>query len=257
VRGVAWAGRCRARKPPNFFACASQRIRLVASHASLDPQRRRRTCAGPVRQCARARRIARHTSPTNLRSRAQLHTLAQSKYTPSGQAPSALSLGPDAYVYTPAACNNGAGLVRLCGGYREALDVPVAAVSCRLIVAFHGCQQTLSDIGFGASCAGRRELKRNGLVSRRFYRPRRPERACRGEQLYRAVPAGHQELPWAHESRGSLLHAAATIAIPLSRSAQGCFDWWGYTDGNYANRDGTQMATVKAMIAALEAGLDF
>lgn len=32
---------------------------------------------------------------------------------------------------------------------------------------------------------------------------------------------------------------------------EGCFDWWGYTNGDYANKKGVQMAAIRGMIAAL------
>jgi hypothetical protein len=43
----------------------------------------------------------------------------------------------------------------------------------------------------------------------------------------------------------------------VTTDAQGCFDWWGYTNGNYANKDGPQMAAIKNMIDALVAGVTF
>jgi hypothetical protein len=34
---------------------------------------------------------------------------------------------------------------------------------------------------------------------------------------------------------------------------EGCWDWWGYDDPNYANKLGTQMAGLKKMIDSLRA----
>ena len=31
----------------------------------------------------------------------------------------------------------------------------------------------------------------------------------------------------------------------------GCWDWWGYTDGDYATRDGAQLKVVKATLDLL------
>ena len=36
-------------------------------------------------------------------------------------------------------------------------------------------------------------------------------------------------------------------------NSEGCWDWWGYTSSNYANKLGVQMAGVKKMIDSLRA----
>lgn len=43
----------------------------------------------------------------------------------------------------------------------------------------------------------------------------------------------------------------ATYVTPVD--PEGCWDWWGYTSPNYANKLGPQMANVKKMIDSLRA----
>jgi len=35
---------------------------------------------------------------------------------------------------------------------------------------------------------------------------------------------------------------------------QGCFDWWGYTNGDYALKSGVQMSAVWSMVQTLASG---
>jgi poly(3-hydroxybutyrate) depolymerase len=58
-----------------------------------------------------------------------------------------------------------------------------------------------------------------------------------------AVHAGYNE--WAEGSKIIVLYPQAKKS---SGNPNGCFDWWGYTGDDYANRDGAQMKVIKAMI---------
>ena len=100
---------------------------------------------------------------------------------------------------------------------RGYLYVPRACAGrqpCRLHVAFHGCRQGAEFVGeaFVRDAGYNRWADAHGLVV-----------------LY----------PQAKRSR----------LWPLN--PEGCWDWWGYSDENYATRDGREVAAVRAMVRAL------
>jgi poly(3-hydroxybutyrate) depolymerase len=100
---------------------------------------------------------------------------------------------------------------------RGYLYVPRAcsgARPCRLHVAFHGCRQ-------GAE-----------FVGERFVRD-----------------AGYNR--WADAHGLVVLYPQAKRSRFLPLNPEGCWDWWGYSDANYASRDGRQVAAVRAMVRAL------
>ena len=86
-----------------------------------------------------------------------------------------------------------------------------AGTACRLHVAFHGCKQTTDHIG---------------------------------DQF--PTNAGYNA--WAASNGIIVLYpqAWATTTNP-----NGCWDWWGYDDDDYATKSGRQMAAVEAMIGRL------
>lgn len=89
-----------------------------------------------------------------------------------------------------------------------------ARAGCRLLIFFHGCDQSAEVVG---------------------------DVVARG--------AGFNE--WA-ESNGIVVlypQAKATLAGPVN--PLGCWDWWGYTGAAYATREGAQIKAVKAMIDRL------
>jgi hypothetical protein len=43
------------------------------------------------------------------------------------------------------------------------------------------------------------------------------------------------------------------VKASLTSNPQGCWDWWGYTNVNYANKLGPQMSTIRNMISRLAA----
>jgi poly(3-hydroxybutyrate) depolymerase len=91
---------------------------------------------------------------------------------------------------------------------------------CRVHVAFHGCRQTTRQIG-----------------------PRFVENA------------GYIE--WAQSNRLIVLFPQIvprygwTGGLSWIFNPRGCWDWWGYTDADYATRKGRQIRAIKAMIERL------
>jgi len=104
------------------------------------------------------------------------------------------------------------------------LYVPKACAAgavCRLHVAFHGCEQYEGAVGdaFFAHAGYNRWAEANDIIV--LY----PQTAPKTTTLFGL------ELPWPN---------------PL-----GCWDWWGYTGGDYAGKTGGQIAAVQAMIDRL------
>ena len=99
------------------------------------------------------------------------------------------ALGELGYVYIPMSCANG--------------SIP----SCQLHISFHGCKQTIHDIG---------------------------------EQYMLNTGIGR----WAGENNLVVLFPQARRT---ALNPKGCWDWWGYTGIDYASQLGIQMATVKRM----------
>lgn len=102
-----------------------------------------------------------------------------------------------------------------------------AGERCRLHVVFHGCKQGQSFL---------------------------PLRPPPGGGLYNGTTfvrnTGYDR--WADTNRLVVLFPQA-VSIPW-KNPNGCWDWWGYTDGDYATRDGIQIRSVRAMIDQLSAG---
>jgi len=88
------------------------------------------------------------------------------------------------------------------------------AVACKLHVAFHGCQQTLA-------------LMSTNYVENTGYNT------------------------WAEANNIIVLYPQVKASTLLPQNPNGCFDWWGYTNTNYANKNGVQMVTVKNMVEHL------
>lgn len=93
-----------------------------------------------------------------------------------------------------------------------------AAGGCRLHVALHGCQQSASEIGETfVRHAGYNEIAETNRIV----------------VLYpQAVPT---TLSW------------FGLSLPWP-NPKGCWDWWGFTGANYAERQGPQPRAIKAMI---------
>lgn len=115
------------------------------------------------------------------------------------------SMHNDAYVYVPTACQNGE--------------------ACRVHISFHGCQQTLNDIGTKyVEHAGLNEVaEANNII---------------------------------------VLYPQAKASTMAPQNPQGCWDWWGYTEGGisplptpssgkYVSKEGKQMSAIWNMVKDL------
>lgn len=95
--------------------------------------------------------------------------------------------------------------------------VPTACQSgttCSLHVVLHGCEQTEADIGteFAENIGMNEYAEANNII-----------------MLY----------PFVKRSYSS------------PSNPNGCWDWWGYTDANYANNKGVQMKFIRSLITAV------
>ena len=86
--------------------------------------------------------------------------------------------------------------------------------SCGVHVAFHGCQQSTA------------------FVSDAF-----------------AAGAGYNE--WAETNALIVLYPQVDSSKIAPMNPMGCWDWWGYTDEDYATKQGAQISVVKAMLDTL------
>jgi poly(3-hydroxybutyrate) depolymerase len=86
--------------------------------------------------------------------------------------------------------------------------------TCSLIVVFHGCLQTQADIG-------------NTV----------------------AVQSGVN--PWADRNNIIVLYPYAVKSTVNPTNPNGCWDWWGYDDPNYALKSGTEITVVYKMVQRL------
>jgi poly(3-hydroxybutyrate) depolymerase len=89
-----------------------------------------------------------------------------------------------------------------------------AGAFCKLVVFFHGCQQGYSTIGNVL-------VQNNGLNG------------------------------WAESNNIVVLYPQATTSDFLPSNPEGCWDWWGYTNANYAIQSGPQIQTIMNMVAAI------
>ena len=99
--------------------------------------------------------------------------------------------------------------------------------ACRVHVALHGCRQGQN------------------------YLPLHP---VPGDGIYYGTTfvrnAGYDK--WAAANHIVVLYPQA-VSIP-DRNPNGCWDWWGYTDSNFATRQGVQLAAIRAMVGQLASG---
>ncbi len=85
---------------------------------------------------------------------------------------------------------------------------------CGLVVALHGCLQTQADIGT-------KFVTESGIDQ------------------------------WADSNDIIVLYPYAVKSSTVPYNPQGCWDWWGYDDPNYALRSGTQITIVYKMVRRL------
>ena len=85
---------------------------------------------------------------------------------------------------------------------------------CKLLIAMHGCAQTIDDIGTDfISHTGLNEVaEANNIV---------------------------------------VLYPQAIKSLISPSNPEGCFDWWGYNEPNYYNNKGSQMQTIHNMVSSL------
>lgn len=96
-------------------------------------------------------------------------------------------------------------------GYAYVPKHCAAQQPCRLHIALHGCKQYA------------------GLIDDRYY-----------------AHAGYNE--WADSNDLIVLYpqTVATMLAPLNPN--GCWDWWGYVDANYANQSSVQIQAIRQMV---------
>ncbi len=110
------------------------------------------------------------------------------------------------------------------------LYVPEACAkgqACRLHIAFHGCKQGQSYL----------PLTLVGGGSDLYY----------GTTFVKH--AGYDA--WADENKLVILFPQA---VSTWNNPNGCWDWWGYTDGHYADKQGIQIRALKSMVDRLSSG---
>lgn len=88
-----------------------------------------------------------------------------------------------------------------------------AGANCKVHVAIHGCKQSAESVG---------------------------------NQFY--TDTGYNN--WADNNQLLVLYPQVNKSINPS-NPEGCWDWWGYTGGNYASKSGSQMKAIKAMVNQL------
>jgi len=89
-----------------------------------------------------------------------------------------------------------------------------SSATCSLHVNLHGCQQTTADIQF-----------------------QYPEHVGLNE--------------WAESNNIIVVYPQVSKSYVLPSNPEGCWDWWGYTNSNYANKQGAQMVFLQSLIKAI------
>ena len=56
---------------------------------------------------------------------------------------------------------------------------------------------------------------------------------------------------WADDNHIVVLYPQTKKSLFMPLNPQGCWDWWGYASGNYANRNGAQINAVKQLLFSL------
>lgn len=97
--------------------------------------------------------------------------------------------------------------------------------ACRLHVALHGCRQGQSYASL--TPPGGRENYGTTFVRH----------------------AGYER--WADTNHIVVLYPQA---VSVAGNPNGCWDWWGYTDANFANNKGVQLSAIRAMVDRLTSG---
>lgn len=102
-------------------------------------------------------------------------------------------------------------------GFLYIPDTCLDGAACQLHLSFHGCKQNVNTIGMDY-------IEQTG-----FNR-------------------------WADTNRLVVLYPQTTNSYALPFNPHGCWDWWGYTDADYATRNGQQIRAVHSIVKALGHG---
>lgn len=92
-----------------------------------------------------------------------------------------------------------------------------AGETCKLHISFHGCNQSAEDVGTAY-----------------------------------AQQSGFNR--WADVNNMVVLYPQVKKSMFMPLNPQGCWDWWGYTDENYANKKGPQIQAIYHLMQALADG---
>jgi poly(3-hydroxybutyrate) depolymerase len=112
-------------------------------------------------------------------------------------------------------------------GWLYVPDTCAQGEKCGLHVALHGCRQGQSHL------------------------PLRPPPD--GGLYYGTTFVEHAGYDaWADTNHLVILYPQA-VSVPF-RNPNGCWDWWGYTDRHYANKQGVQIRALRAMVDRLTSG---
>jgi poly(3-hydroxybutyrate) depolymerase len=128
----------------------------------------------------------------------------------------------DQRPYTPASFGFSWGSGLDGAGWVYVPDACARGEPCRVHIALHGCRQGQSYASLGGSDHGTPFVDHAG---------------------YDAV---------ADTNRLVVLYPQAVSV--WFRNPNGCWDWWGYTDGHYADRHGVQIRALRAMLDRLASG---
>jgi predicted peptidase len=104
-------------------------------------------------------------------------------------------------------------------GYMYIPESCQAGESCQLHISFHGCKQN-------AQTVGTQFVENNGLNN------------------------------WADTNHLVVLYPQTKNSMFMPLNPQGCWDWWGYTDSDYATQNGQQIKAVKKIAESLTQALD-
>jgi poly(3-hydroxybutyrate) depolymerase len=104
-------------------------------------------------------------------------------------------------------------------GYMYVPKTCQAGESCQLHISFHGCQQNVETVST-------QFVENNGLNN------------------------------WADTNQMVVLYPQTKNSMFMPLNPQGCWDWWGYTDSDYATQNGQQIKAVKQIAESLTQVLD-
>ena len=71
------------------------------------------------------------------------------------------------------------------------------------------------------------------------------------EYISDAFAAGTGYNEWAEANKLLVLYPQVASSKIAPMNPYGCWDWWGYTNEDYATKDGPQIKVIKAMLDAL------